>query len=53
MSEIDVNLEYLKALRKHAISSYTLEKWSEIAVEWMEAAQKEIDRLTQEKGEGK
>jgi hypothetical protein len=48
---ITLNLIDLKNLLTSARKAGTVDRWADIAVEWMEGAQKEIDRLNQEKKE--
>ena len=44
--KVNITSKYLKELATTAIEGRTTEAWMSIAVEWMEQAEKEIDRLT-------
>lgn len=46
--KVSINGARLAELLYHAKRAGTLEKWADLAMEWITAAEKEIDRLEEE-----
>lgn len=46
---MNLDVEDMKALRERALKAGTLFQWSEIAIEWIEAANEKIKELSKEK----
>lgn len=43
--KVGINIDGMENLRQHALKAGTLQQWSELAMDWMRAAEAEVERL--------